>query len=461
MNIVNLLHSKTKKLIEKRLNPKNCIFEFEFHNVEARFKNMELGIKNALGSFFNRKTRIEKVKGFNEGVKRVFSSYEKDIYPTYFNKFIKYEELLEKYLPRHIAHYDHVIQVFLLGYNILTNWSYIIEKSKTTSRDDFFQLDSIMFSWLIAAYFHDYGYIIEKLHDFFKEFTEDLEEFSEFHIPIVDINPIKINYDDELAQKYFTFIYNLYNSLPKKSNLSESLLKDIFLIIGNNWESGSDKTIIHRKKCPLDHGIVSAITYLKILDKAETRFRERDNYPLKFKDWPANQNAILAIALHNFKEINFKLLQDLQIINSDCHLNLSSRNEKSLIAYLLIVCDSIQNWEREPLHNEYHKTELEHILIEENKMLLQVTHILGEEENKLEYLQKFLNEIKKLIKKLPIKVKFELSDTNDMIKSKVEDLKKLEFNENILNLPPNDKNLFLINIKHKILENFIYLTINL
>ena len=292
-------------------------------------------------------------------------------------------------MPQHIAHYDHVIQVFLLGYNILTNWSYIIEKSNNSSRKSFYQFDSIIFSWLVASYFHDYGYIIEKLHDFFKQFSGDLEEFSEFHIPSIDINPIKINYNSELSRKFFSYIYKLYKKLPNATNLTESVFNDIFLILYNNWEINGDKTVIYKEKCPLDHGIVSAITYLKMLDKAETRFREMDQTPLKFKKWAANQNAILGIALHNFKEIDFELFKDLQFIDSDCKLNLSSRHEKSLIAYLLIICDSIQNWERESRNDNNYNIELEYLLVKENKIFLQVIHNIEKEDRVFEYLQKF------------------------------------------------------------------------
>ena len=239
------------------------------------------------------------------------------------------------------------------------------------------------------------------------------------------------------------------------------MFKDLFLIIGDNWEIKEDKPIVHREKCALDHGIVSAITYLKMLDKAETIFRKRGNSPLKFKNWPANQNAILGIALHNFKEIDFELLKDLQVIGSKCKLNLSSRNEKSLIAYLLMVCDSIQNWERNSFKSTDRVNELEYILIEENKIFLQVVHNLGREEDILEYLEKFLKNMIKLKTKLPFKIIIDLHDSNIKIKSIEEELNKLDICENILAIPPIDKYIFLINIKHKISENIINLEIKL
>lgn len=96
MILVNILQSKTKELIEKRLNQKYSIFKFHYQTVGDRFKNMELGIRNAIVKSNIDEKRIERVKGFNEGIKRVFNSYEKDIYPTYFEKFINYEELLER-----------------------------------------------------------------------------------------------------------------------------------------------------------------------------------------------------------------------------------------------------------------------------------------------------------------------------------------------------------------------------
>ncbi len=80
MRTIRLLHSKTKKLIENRINKKYENFEFKFQNLESRFKNAEFAIINAIERYFQRDTRIDRVKAFNEGIKDIFESYREKIY---------------------------------------------------------------------------------------------------------------------------------------------------------------------------------------------------------------------------------------------------------------------------------------------------------------------------------------------------------------------------------------------
>lgn len=460
MRKINLLFSKTKELISKRR--KNQVNSSDFYsNLDSRFIASEISIELAIEGFLNEKTRRDRVLSFNKKIKDIFESYRKTIYPDYFNKFIECEELLENILPKHIAHYDHVIEVFLLGYNILTNWNYILDKSKKFQNDNFFKLDSIFFSWLVASYFHDYGYIIEKFHEFLNQLSKKLVTFSEFDIPSFAINPIKIKYENPIAKKYFTFVYNLYENLPNATKLKKTEFENLFLIIKDNWEQNKNGVIINRESYPLDHGIVSAITYLKILDLAEKEYKQKGISPLKFKTWNANQNAILGIALHNFWQINIKKLKKLNLLKSGCELNLSSRDDKSLIAYLLIVCDSIHNWERNDKKKNKSKKELENIFIDKNQMFLQINHKLNNNINVLKYLTDFLEDLIKLKEKLPFKIEVDnIENSNEELFIILEDLNNLKENTSILNVPLT-KDSFLISVKHTILNNRINIEINL
>ncbi len=73
-------------MIEKRIIQRYNNFKFKFPSVEARFKNTEYVIKKAIERYFERDSRIERVKGFNEEIKDFFESYRKDIYPSLFYK---------------------------------------------------------------------------------------------------------------------------------------------------------------------------------------------------------------------------------------------------------------------------------------------------------------------------------------------------------------------------------------
>ena len=69
----------------------------------------------------------------------------------------------------------------------------------------------------------------------------------------------------------------------------------------------------------------------KYLIELETLEKTRGG---NYLNWAPNREASLAMALHNFRYKN-------------CDLRLSCSNKRTLVPYLLIVSDEVQEWERE------------------------------------------------------------------------------------------------------------------
>lgn len=264
----------------------------------------------------------QKRRGFDfiTALSGLWKGYKKDRYIDIFRTFVKLELGLQQLASEHVAHVNHVIQEFLFGYNILLNCNYYLRKFdyENGHNDLFSEFGKIFFSWMAAALFHDIGYDIEKAHE--EECVRrDKNQFWDFMTSRPTIsNSITISdagNADELLERYILKEIEKIPSVPKMSYLQ---FKKLF-----------KKKIQNTGWVRYDHGVISALKYLHVLQELEAQ-----HSGTTYLDWEPNKRAAMAMAVHNLRY-------------SKMNLCLSSTDPHTLPAYLLIVCDEIQEWERE------------------------------------------------------------------------------------------------------------------
>jgi hypothetical protein len=259
------------------------------------------------------------VLDFINALMPLWGLYKKENHISMFVKFIEMEIGLETF-SEHASHANHVLQEFLFGYNIILNCSYIkeqydFESGRQNNESNFGEL---FFSWMAAALFHDVGYDIEMASEE-EAFRDQKNKFWDFMTARA------------LTASPLTFL----PGGPGQRIIESYLLNDIQKILSTPQLSFVDFEKLFLRKASnnsswmiYDHGVISAVKYLSELEKLE---QEGSGIYLK---WESNRRAAMAMALHNFK---FKC----------CDIHLSCINPDTLIAYLLIVCDEVQEWERE------------------------------------------------------------------------------------------------------------------
>lgn len=336
--------------------------------------------------------------------------YSKESYVPLFKNFVEIEFGLESFGAGYVSHVNHVIQEFLFGYNVLLKCpKYLSDFNYEGGRQDpTSSFGSLFFSWMAAALFHDVGYDIEKA---FEE-----EEFRRRKNVFWDFMTKRSITDDPIS---------FSDTGPGRGLLEKYVLKEILKIPGTPRLLYTEFEEVFRRKIPgrdwirYDHGIISALKYLTELRKLEKQ-RKRT-----YLGWPPNKQAVLAMALHNFR---YKHVD----------LRLTSTDKNTLLAYLLIVCDEIQEWERERIDADSElsetdalgaeakkQTELVGICFKPNYAYLVINHTLKDHDLEEAY-QKYLLERVVLQKShLPIQVilpPIERGSRKEMLKKTLPDL---------------------------------------
>lgn len=359
------------------------IFERQTSNKLCYFDNF---ILNAINAYKMKGSKINKNKRFIEELSPIWNEYEKGDYEKVFIEFMKLETELEAVTVDHSEHISHVIQEFLFGYNILTSCTWILKEyhyisGSTDSRSEYCKL---LFSWLSASLFHDIGY--------------DIEEASSEEQNRINKNKFWDFLTARVTNKaQFGFIGN-----SAKDLITNIIIREVNSNTNKNYGFYDFINYFRRKddKFPewhkYDHGLISAVKYLSELQKLESTHGSR------FLSWEPNINAALAMALHNIK-------------HKDLKMKISCNNPKTLILYLLIVCDEIQEWEREridfdienPMNPKKNiKNELDGIYFREDKAFLIINHICEQVNKEAEYTNELINDIIKQKKAYPIEILF-------------------------------------------------------
>lgn len=277
-------------------------------------------ILSAIDAYDLKGSAKHRAQEFVKALSPLWEMYEKGSYVPLFNKFIDLERGIEAISSEHSSHVNHVIQEFLFGYNILMNCEYLKSEysfieGKNDARSKFGEL---FFSWMAASLLHDVGYDIEKSPEE-EAFREKKNAFWDFMTHrAITFDPLTFSVTGQGRKMIEEYILKDIKNIPNAPLFSYVEFEHLFF-----------RDVPERKGwVRYDHGIISAIKYLVELEKLQN---DRGG---NYLNWLPNRYAILAMALHNFRYKN-------------CDLKLSFTHPSTVVAYLLIVSDEVQVWERE------------------------------------------------------------------------------------------------------------------
>lgn len=229
-------------------------------------------------------------------------------------------------LSKHRDHYSHSVYVFALGLAIYANdgvfrsafLRFYGQKDDALSRRDF------LYCWGMTALFHDTGYPFQLAYEQIKNYCEDLWGSGAATNPFVTFG----NYDNftGIAEEDGRRI-----SAALKTDKKFGSLNDLFAY-GLNLRFGYDeedmrvrlKKRILEQRTFLDHGYFSAAILARQL-------LERPDIELT----PKRLDVLTAIVLHN------------SLSRYDFNNERPASPDNHPLAYLLILCDELQNWDRQ------------------------------------------------------------------------------------------------------------------
>ncbi len=264
----------------------------------------------------------------------------------------RFEEFAGRLTPDQRDHYIHSVFVFLLGLTVYEqNYNYkktfknyalnkeIYPHSYDTSYEEFF------YRWGLASLFHDIAYPLEitlkqakyyadllcsypETGDRNLKITMDLCNFEEF-IKLSTINP-NPRHEEYFVSKYPDYKRKFHHDAI--AILSESIANNFNLNFNEVSKNIHNFKITMQEGNFIDHGFYSSVIMLRWYH----HLVKSTNWNPAYFYYPI-ADAASAIFLHNYFEHGLMKSFDLKPLRAKIHP----------IAYLLVLCDHLQEWKRE------------------------------------------------------------------------------------------------------------------
>ena len=298
----------------------------------------------------------------------------------------KYEENTGDLIERQRDHFIHSVNVFLLGLAIYSQNKSYRDKFKqyvlNSPYEKFYRIDGefsheeFLYRWGVASLFHDIGYPVEIIGKQLKKFLNDgiksisssynadtaidFKDFNEFNT-IVKLNP-------DFADKY-TAVYpeakflNLFKptdimahkiATDFKGTDINKIIKHLNSFVNIMGDSGF-----------IDHGFFSSILVLNSYGHLIQKYAKNHD----FFFYPIVDSAS-AILLHNYYR---NVLQKKPFELKTLHPS------QSPLAFLLILCDELQEWNRQPFGvKDKKKSHVNELLLKIDDRGMDVEYIVKE-----------------------------------------------------------------------------------
>lgn len=355
-------------------------------------------------------------------------------------------------ISRYRDHFLHQCNVYLLGVavlNIIKSNNFISDLYKYFNAayrpkgkaGKYKNNQEIAFTWFVASMFHDIAYPVEKSHQlvevFFKRYI--FPHKTKKSVFKQDLNIFKTFFDPDYSQS-IEELADIHRQLNFSSDkINYQTLKDNITLKRDYPIRGKIMTQIFDSQ---DHGILSAIMLLNRFDTDTNMFKYL--FP-----------AVAAISIHNFQwidEYEFKMpCKSCSTVDTGCTSCENWKNaydkyfvpelrftefEKDPLGFLLIFCDTLQDWGRydfedmEHAHDEfYNQSRIKNIRVEDKNIIfdLSITTAPDSEEkgNKMDFLLYKKQEIAKVFSRL----KF-IDGNNIIVNLKPEDGDEASFSMN-------------------------------
>ena len=236
--------------------------------------------------------------------------YEKENAHKLFKRYQEFEPLLSKD-PYYRDHFVHQFQVFLTGVPIVEKFYELTSK----------RVSNVELSWFLASTFHDVGYPVQQLDfltgAFFKDFLG------------VDSVPIMVNFSSILTDTRFLQYIDRLTSFYAFCNSTDAPKKQWRYSKAHEVNDNLRKLFLENLIDKPNHGVISA---LALLDRIESSRKEDiSGMPKDIIFGNAVMSAALAILIH-----------DVEVFRSVDKIYF----KKNPLAFLLIYCDTLQEWGR-------------------------------------------------------------------------------------------------------------------
>lgn len=341
------------------------------------------------------------------------------------NMMKDYEDNTGKLIEKQRDHFIHSVNVFVLGlaiYSQNVNYQGIFEEYiEDSPYEKYYQIDGevsreeFLYRWGIASLFHDIGYPVEIIGKQLAKFVNDgsqsisskykvntavnFKNFNELNT-IVKIDP---NFPEVYRRDYpETNFINLYKPTDI---MAHQIFTDLYVdedvkafeeydkLSGdlNKLISHLDNFVDYMAENKfIDHGFFSSIFVLNSYGALMQKYyneKEKEKYAYFF--YPVG-NSATSILLHNYYRGTLQ--------NKDFNLG-KLEPKKNPLAFMLILCDELQEWNRRPIGvKDMKKNHVNDIKIDIRNTKLNVEYILknsalglGFTEDKEELINKLLD----------------------------------------------------------------------
>ena len=266
-----------------------------------------------------------------------------------------YEENTGDLIEKQRDHFIHSVNVFLLGLAIYSQnksyrdkfKQYVLNSpyKKYYRIDGEFSHEEFLYRWGVAALFHDIGYPVEIIGKQLKKFINDgIKSISSSYnadtaIDFKDFNEFNtiVKKDPNFADKY-TSVYpeaKFLNLFKPTDIMAHKISTDFKGIDVNQVIKHLDSFVdIMGDSGFIDHGFFSSILVLNSYGYLIQKYAKNND----FFFYPIVDSAT-AILLHNYyRNVLQKKPFDLKTLHPS----------QSPLAFLLILCDELQEWNRQP-----------------------------------------------------------------------------------------------------------------
>jgi hypothetical protein len=246
-----------------------------------------------------------------------YKHFNSEIYPEEHRKL---ETLLMELYPKYRDHYIHQLQVFLTGVLIL---DILIERRKIIPKNGYPCL-----SWLLAASFHDFAYPLQLYDDFVSRYVKEcLSTVGDWRFLSLKDDYTEFSFSSEVEHIIASLANCFTGEFEGEAGVNNSnVIRQFFY-----------REITETK----NHGLVGSLGLLK-------RFRNNPKVDFKNVVLP----AAVAISVHDLAVC--QRLHGIGLDTEDEYISLAQKLaplnkldfETQNLAFLLILCDNIQDWGR-------------------------------------------------------------------------------------------------------------------
>lgn len=328
--------------------------ELEVYEDKERGHCYKIFIRQAILAFLDKETKETAM-----GVYRTFFDSYRILLPGSSNPFVDlldvlkcYEENAAVLIDKQRDHYIHSVNVFILGLSIYAqNSSYCAAFNKTVMDKSEYKFsydtknEEFFYRWGLASLFHDVGYPVEivgRQINKFADFATGVDGTSgKVNVQLTFSDFDGLNSINEVAPKraFTQCYYNRYedcvyiDTLKPVDLLAHKLHTSLGTDLKTTKAALDDFVNVMARFGFIDHGYYSAIIVLKWYGY----LIQTAGYKPEYLFWPVLDSAS-AILLHNcYRNMMQKKPFALGPLKAETHP----------IAFLLILCDELQEWNRE------------------------------------------------------------------------------------------------------------------